>query len=234
MKMVVAREVIGRMSPDESPIWCPRLLGLNSFAHLVDRALALELPTRSNALGVLDIADAETPALIAAVAGVRRYYFGDPVKLNFLFNAKSGLCPEDCHYCSQSKLSTAPLQRYRLLGPDQGVEAASTAVATGAKRFCMVASGRGFPTLWNMVASRGSSKGHHFGILIGPIAEQPPPRQAAGGRPIASAPGERSLRAGEPGSLSAPRPPASGTEGRARAGLCPKGRRGDGVTHRPG
>jgi biotin synthase len=80
---------------------------------------------------------------VVAVARVQTHYFGDRVKLNFLFNAKSGLCPEDCHYCSQSKLSTAPIQRYRMLGPDKAIDAAAIAVSAGAKRFCMVASGRG-------------------------------------------------------------------------------------------
>ncbi|HEY4026061.1 MAG TPA: biotin synthase BioB, partial [Candidatus Dormibacteraeota bacterium] len=81
--------------------------------------------------------------LVSEVARVRHRYFGDRVKLNFLLNIKSGLCPEDCHYCSQSRLSTAAIQRYRMLTPEEAVDAAGIAVASGAKRFCMVASGRG-------------------------------------------------------------------------------------------
>lgn len=113
------------------------------FDRLVDSALTGERPTQAEALDVLDVSDAETSALVVAVARLRRHFFGDRVKLNLLFNAKSGLCPEDCHYCSQSRLSTAPIRRYRMLGPDKAVEAATIAVAVGAKRFCMVASGRG-------------------------------------------------------------------------------------------
>lgn len=116
---------------------------MNSFDSLAERALALEPPSREESLAVLNLPDLMTPALVAAVARVRTHYFGDRVKLNFLFNAKSGLCPEDCHYCSQSKLSVAPIRRYRMLGPDRAVEAARIGVAAGAKRFCMVASGRG-------------------------------------------------------------------------------------------
>ena len=116
---------------------------MNWFERLAERALALDPPSRDESLAVLNLPDLATPALVAAAARVRTHYFGDRVKLNFLFNAKSGLCPEDCHYCSQSKLSTAPIQRYRMLGPDQAVEAARIAVGAGAKRFCMVASGRG-------------------------------------------------------------------------------------------
>lgn len=112
-------------------------------ADLVERALLLEPPRRGEALAVLRLADAETPALVSEVSRVRRRFFQDRVKLNFLLNIKSGLCPEDCCYCSQSRDSTAPIQRYRMLSPDRAVEAAGLAVATGARRFCMVASGRG-------------------------------------------------------------------------------------------
>src|SRR2546423_5074768 len=111
--------------------------------ELVQRALALQPPTRAEALAVLGLADADTPALVAEVSRVRRRFFQDRVKLNFLLNIKSGLCPEDCHYCSQSKLSTAAIERYRMLTPQEAAEAAGIAAGTGAKRFCMVASGRG-------------------------------------------------------------------------------------------
>lgn len=110
---------------------------------LVERAFAGRPPRRHEALEVLRLPDAFTPGLVAEVGRVRRAAFGDRVKLNFLLNVKSGLCPEDCHYCSQSKLSSAPIARYPLLSPEQALEAAHLAVARGAKRFCMVASGRG-------------------------------------------------------------------------------------------
>ena len=112
-------------------------------ADLVERALRREPPTREEALAVLRLSDAETPGLVGEVSRVRRRFFRDRVKLNFLLNIKSGLCPEDCHYCSQSRLSTADIQRYRMLTPGEAAEAAGIAAATGARRFCMVASGRG-------------------------------------------------------------------------------------------
>lgn len=114
-----------------------------SIRDLVDHALELEPPDREEALAVLRVSDSETLSLVAEVARVRWHFFQDRVKLNFLLNIKSGLCPEDCHYCSQSKLSTAAIPRYSMLPPATAVEAATIAVGTGAKRFCMVASGRG-------------------------------------------------------------------------------------------
>lgn len=111
--------------------------------RLADRALQLEPPSRAEALAILKASDAETPSIVAEVGRVRSHFFGDRVKLNFLLNIKSGMCAEDCHYCSQSKISTAPIPRYSMLPPEAAVQAADTAVRSGAKRFCMVASGRG-------------------------------------------------------------------------------------------
>src|SRR5487761_760787 len=85
------------------------------FRDLADRAIELQSPNRQEALAVRGVSDSETLSLVAEVARVRRHFFQDRVKLNFLLNIKSGLCPEDCHYCSQSKLSTAPIPRYSML-----------------------------------------------------------------------------------------------------------------------
>jgi biotin synthase len=74
---------------------------------------------------------------------VRTRYFGNTVKVNFLINIKSGICPEDCHYCSQSKLSKAPIDKYGLLSSADIIEAARRGHEFGARRICLVASGRG-------------------------------------------------------------------------------------------
>ena len=87
--------------------------------------------------------DAEMPAIVAAAHRLRRRYFGNTVKVNFLVNIKSGICPEDCHYCSQSKLSKAPIDKYNLLSGGEILAAARRGHEFGARRVCMVASGRG-------------------------------------------------------------------------------------------
>jgi biotin synthase len=110
---------------------------------VVDRALVPSLPARHEALGILRLPDEMTLTLVAEVSRVRRAYFQDRVKLNFLLNLKSGLCPEDCAYCSQSRASSAPIPRYPTLPIAEVLRAADLAIASGAKRFCMVASGRG-------------------------------------------------------------------------------------------
>ena len=61
--------------------------------------------TIEEGLAILAAGDEEIPGLLAAAYELRRATFGNTVQLYFLMNAKSGLCPEDCHYCSQSKIS---------------------------------------------------------------------------------------------------------------------------------
>ena len=113
------------------------------YARLADLALDGRLPSREDLLAVLHGPDAGVPAMLEAAFRVRRHHFGVRVQLHRLINAKSGLCPEDCGYCSQSKASTAPIDRYPLLPIDRLLQAAREAKAARALRFCIVNSGRG-------------------------------------------------------------------------------------------
>ncbi len=81
--------------------------------------------------------------LLNAAYRVRRARFGRRVKLNFLANLQSGLCPEDCGYCSQSKVSGAPIEKYRMLSAEEVLACAERAVQLKAARLCLVASMRG-------------------------------------------------------------------------------------------
>jgi biotin synthase len=110
---------------------------------LVDKGLRRELPTRDEALAVLATSDDELLDVVAAAGKVRRQWFGRRVKLNYLVNLKSGLCPEDCSYCSQRLGSKADILKYTWLKPEEAAAAAGAGVAGGAKRVCLVASGRG-------------------------------------------------------------------------------------------
>ena len=110
---------------------------------LAAKALDRELPTRDEALAVLTSNDDELLDIVAAAFRVRQRYFGRRVKLNFLVNIKSGLCPEDCFYCSQRLGSDAEVLKYSWLKPGEVLETAEAGVVAGAKRVCLVASGRG-------------------------------------------------------------------------------------------
>jgi biotin synthase len=113
------------------------------FDRLADAALEDTPIDRSDAAAVLRSPDAELPALLHAALRVRERYHGRRVKICQLRNARSGLCPEDCHYCSQSAISAAAIPRYRLDSVEELLAGARRAVASGAKRYCMVTSGRG-------------------------------------------------------------------------------------------
>lgn len=107
-----------------------------------DRALAGDLLTREEARTVLSAPDDALLAQLAAAYRVRRHYWGNRVRLHFLLNAQSGLCPEDCHYCSQSSVSTAEIEKYPMMAVEKILHAADRAAALKAGTFCMVISGR--------------------------------------------------------------------------------------------
>lgn len=99
--------------------------------------------TRAEALDLLASDDADLLALLHAAFRIRRTHFGVKVKLNMLINAKSGICPEDCGYCSQSRVSDAPIAKYRMLSQEVLVAGAREAWNRKAATYCIVASGRG-------------------------------------------------------------------------------------------
>ncbi len=113
------------------------------YEKLAEKALGGELIEREEMQAVLDASDEQLPELLSAAFKVRRHYFGKRVQIHMLMNAKSGLCPEDCHYCSQSAVSHAQIDKYPLLPKEKLIEGAIKAKAAGAVRFCMVNSGRG-------------------------------------------------------------------------------------------
>src|SRR5436189_63561 len=113
------------------------------FASLAAKSLQGQLLEREEMQAVLNASDDELPELLTAAFKVRRHYFGKRVQIHMLMNAKSGLCPEDCHYCSQSSVSHALIDKYPFLPKEKLVEGALKAKAAGAVRFCMVNSGRG-------------------------------------------------------------------------------------------
>jgi biotin synthase len=110
---------------------------------LADKAIDLVPLTREEALAVLGSSDDDLMDVVAAAFRVRRRFFGRRVKLNYLVNIKSGLCPEDCFYCSQRVGSGADVLKYSWLKTDEVLASAEAGVAGGARRVCLVASGRG-------------------------------------------------------------------------------------------
>ena len=94
-----------------------------------------------DALFVLGLPQVEIWRLLAVSEKVRRRFKGDQIRLCSIVNAKSGLCSEDCAFCSQSSRSSASIDKYPLLEEEEIVMAARDAKQRGAREFSIVASG---------------------------------------------------------------------------------------------
>ncbi len=114
-----------------------------TFQQLADAILAGSPATPEDALAVLRADDAELMSVVAAAGRLRRAHFGNTVKVNYLVNLKSGLCPENCNYCSQALGSDAPILKYSWLSTDETLKQAGAGLTGGAGRVCLVSSGRG-------------------------------------------------------------------------------------------
>ncbi|MBI3319610.1 MAG: biotin synthase BioB [Candidatus Omnitrophica bacterium] len=114
-----------------------------NWSSITERSLNGQALTREESRAILELPDEQVPDALQAAFEVRKVRWGKRVKICVLQNARSGLCPEDCHYCSQSSLSTAKIDKYPLLSIEQLVDGARRACEAKAKRYCMVTSGRG-------------------------------------------------------------------------------------------
>jgi biotin synthase len=99
--------------------------------------------TRSEAAGVAALPLDELPSLIALAHKVRLAWCGPEVELESLINAKSGACPEDCAFCSQSVRYHTGVDVYAFLDLAEILEAARATRAAGATQFCIVVAVRG-------------------------------------------------------------------------------------------
>ena len=113
------------------------------WADLIECSLNGQALARDEAHAILNLPDDQVSEMLQAAFEVRKVAWGKRVKICILQNARSGLCPEDCHYCSQSSVSTAAIEKYRLMPIEQLVEGARRAFEANATRYCMVTSGRG-------------------------------------------------------------------------------------------
>jgi len=117
--------------------------GSADYGGLAERVLAGESPGREEALALLRAPEADLLPLLGAAFRVRRRHFGVAVQIHYLMNAKSGICPEDCAYCSQSSVSGAVIDRYALVDEARLLEGAARAAEAGSRRYCIVISARG-------------------------------------------------------------------------------------------
>lgn len=115
----------------------------SAWHDLAARVLEGQELSFDEALAVLRAPDEELLDLLGAAYRIRHRYFGKTVQLYFLMNAKSGLCPEDCSYCSQSKVSDAEIPKYNILSREKLLDGARVAAERNSKTYCIVISARG-------------------------------------------------------------------------------------------
>lgn len=107
--------------------------------QLIDREEPL---TRGEVDAVAALPLDRLPDLVALAHRVRLAYCGPSVELESLINAKSGACPEDCAFCSQSARFHTDVDVYPFLDLDEVMEAARATRAAGATQFCIVVAVR--------------------------------------------------------------------------------------------
>lgn len=114
----------------------------NALFRLSDEIIAGRRLTVEEVRAILQAPDTAILEILAAAYRVRRHFHGMKMRLNMLINAKSGLCGEDCAYCSQSKISTASIAKYPLLDEDVILAGAAAAVERKASTYCIAIAGR--------------------------------------------------------------------------------------------
>ncbi|MFD2133948.1 biotin synthase BioB [Pseudogracilibacillus auburnensis] len=98
---------------------------------------------KEEALSILASDDNDILRLMDAAFTIRKHYYGKKVKLNMIISTKTGYCPENCGYCSQSIDSTAPIQKYTMMTKEEIISGAKRANELNSGTYCIVASGRG-------------------------------------------------------------------------------------------
>jgi len=110
---------------------------------LAGRVIDGERITKAEALSIVECSPNELLDLLHAAFRIRQVYFGRDVHLHVLRNARSGSCPEDCRFCSQSSAYNTGITDYPIQTVESLVEGARAAKAAGAARYCMVTATRG-------------------------------------------------------------------------------------------
>jgi biotin synthase len=98
--------------------------------------------TEQQVLDILSLPDERLSELLRLAHEVRMRWCGPEVEVEGIVSVKTGGCPEDCHFCSQSGRFESPVRSVWLDIPGL-VEAAKQTAATGATEFCIVAAVRG-------------------------------------------------------------------------------------------
>ncbi len=121
----------------------PEALQSPSWDALASQVLAGQPLQKAQAIEVLQAPHDALLPLLQAAFRVRARFFGRKVKVHLLQNAKSGTCPEDCGFCSQSAHFAREVPEYPIQTVSELVDGAKRAARAGATTYCMVTATRG-------------------------------------------------------------------------------------------
>ena len=133
-----------------------------------------------------DVPASSVPALAALAHDVRLAWCGDTVEVEGILSAKTGGCPEDCHFCSQSAQFESPVQATPFLDTAEVLAAARETAALGASEFCIVLAVRGpdertMQRILELVPIVRDETGLNVAVSAGIITDEQASRLAAGG-----------------------------------------------------
>lgn len=126
----------------DNPACINQNIPMIKIKDLTGHVLAGGMLSRDEALLIAAVEENHLPALFEGANRIREAFRGNRIDLCSIINAKSGACPEDCAYCAQSACAKTGIRTYPLVGTGQILKAATEAKAAGARRFCIVTSGR--------------------------------------------------------------------------------------------
>jgi biotin synthase len=113
------------------------------ISQALKRVLSGDRLNRASVLALSLVKGQDLWDLFAAAGHIREHFRGTFVDICSIVNAKSGACSEDCTYCAQSVHHSTEVPVYPLISTDDMAKAAQSAKKNGARRFCIVTSGRG-------------------------------------------------------------------------------------------
>ncbi len=163
---------------------------MKAGSTLVAAERALLVEGRDLTVAELDalaaLPDERVPALAALAHEVRVARCGPAVEIEGILSAKTGGCPEDCHFCSQSSRFNSPVRPTPILRLDEVVRAAEETKRLGASEFCIVAAVRGpddrlMATVLEAIELVARATGLNVAASLGILTREQAQRLAAGG-----------------------------------------------------
>jgi biotin synthase len=176
-----------RKEPDPPP---PELDPVLARARLQAAEAALlderRLLTAGELTALAELSDRWVTSLAALAHQVRLAWCGPEVEVEGILSAKTGGCPEDCHFCSQSSRFDTPVKATPFLDAEEVLQAARETRAAGASEFCIVLAVRGpdertLDRILELVPMVRTQTGLNVAVSAGLLTDEQARRLAQGG-----------------------------------------------------